>query len=104
MPKIDFTRAITPEMIEARRTDKRRIEIRDECGRRIRAVLDDVTQLNVQGAALSGALSDADMAAFRAAKTWISDMRDACRSAIQTGSEPDWPDLPAAAEALAKRF
>jgi len=85
--------------------------LKAECRWRIDAVLSDATQRNLTAyaadLALKGFLSPAeqsDVATARSAREWVMQMLAACRSAIASGNEPEWPEVPFGVVALAERF
>lgn len=84
-------------------------DLNSACAKRIYAILSDSTQKNLTAygtdIALGGAeLVPGDVATMRAARLWVAAMQDACRAAIQFGTEPDWPPVPDGVVALAERF
>ena len=94
--------------------------IKDECGRRIRAVMkDDVTQLNLLAEGLvlgrrekknKQKTGDSDrLDALAAAHGWVRDMQKACRGLIAAEEEnysvdDNWPALPAGVAGLIAEF
>ncbi|NCO21879.1 MAG: hypothetical protein GW905_07735 [Rhodobacterales bacterium] len=102
MTNIDFMQLVTATEMAALAANARAAALKSVCAARILAVLDERTLLNVQGAVLAGELDPAEMDVFRAGRSWVTDMQDACRTA--TDNDPLWPDLPDSVAALAARF
>lgn len=98
MSNIDFSQAITAEAKAAAVLEARAAALKGECRRRITAIFDMPTQINMaaQGDAV-------DMPDIKRAQKWIRAMRMACRAAI-AGEEPVWPEAPAGARELAARY
>lgn len=85
--------------------DRRAPALNAECRDRILSVLSESTQRNftAYGAELAfkaatGEALDAeevaDAAVLRAAREWTVDMLSACRAAIETNADPEWPAVP----------
>lgn len=104
MPNIDFSKLETAEARNRRREERRRAALKAEAARRINAVLDQQTQLNLIAAAVAGALSPAEMAVFRASRRWIADTLEASRIAAAAGDKPEWPEPPSGLAQLAERY
>ncbi|KZY30440.1 hypothetical protein A3731_24940 [Roseovarius sp. HI0049] len=126
MTNIDHSQIVTVAMKQARLRTARQNAAKAECARRIEAVVDLATQMNLAAAlsahtadtqrgtapsdatAISG-LSDQDIATLLEMRRWITGMRQACARAADAPDEPPgaddhWPDPPAALAALAARF
>jgi hypothetical protein len=65
------------------------------------ALLDGASRADALSA--SG-LQDGDLALAQSWKAWVAAMQDACRTAIATGDDPSWPDVPQGVTELAARF
>lgn len=104
MTNIDFDRVITSEQLAADASAARVAAIKTECTSRITTYMDMHTVMNLQGAVLSGALTSEQMSVFTAAQGWVRAMQVACRAAIMTGADPDWPAVPDGVALLAAEF
>lgn len=104
MTNIDFQQVVTSEAKAADKAAARAQAIKSECAARITAIVNERALLNIQGAAIAGALTDKQVKAFEAARRWIAGMQAECRSAIAGGAAPDWPKPPASVRALAADF
>ena len=81
----------------ARRVDRERRRINEECRARILAVVDETAQLNLNAAVGAGALNAAQMDVYRAGVAWIHGMRAA-------QADGNWPDVPVGVAELAAEF
>jgi hypothetical protein len=104
MPNIDFSQLISAEAKAEEVAKERARGIKAECEMRIVTLLDTYTVANMQGAAIAGELSEADMAIFKAARAWVDEMIQASRVAITSGEDPAWPDTPEGVAELAARY
>jgi len=78
--------------------------LKDDCARRILEVLDIPTVSNIQGAFLTGELTLEEQMTFNAGRKWVAAMQEACRSAIASGTDPVWPEVPDGVHDLAAVF
>lgn len=83
--------------------------IREECRRRIVAVLSETTQMNLTAARAAGLLTAEQSAAYDAGVQWIGAMRAKYRalrdaSDATFAADAHWPALPAGVAALATGF
>ena len=105
---IDYTQIITPTAKTEGRRLRRREAARMECRRRIMAVANETTQINVTAAASAGLLTADQMTAWRAALGWVAAMRANWRTLAQSGADlsedANWPALPAGVAELAAAF
>lgn len=106
---IDFSQIITAADKAALSAAQRAETVKAECTRRIVAILDMPTTLNLQGAAIAGALSRAETATFKAARAWMREMQLTCRAMIADDSadpfaDANWPALPEGVSALAALY
>ncbi|SNT26391.1 hypothetical protein [Antarctobacter heliothermus] len=104
MTNIDFAKAQKAEGRTARKQKDRRLALKAEARRRIAAIFDDRTQMNLVGAAIAGDLSRAEIAVFRASRRWIAETLSAHRAAASSGADPKWPDAPTGLAELVARF
>ena len=104
MSNIDYSQLVTAEDKATSAQIAHVDQIKSECSQLIVEVLDVHTVANVQGAAIANELSVDQMAVFVAARTWVASMQAACRTAIETGSDPVWPELPEGVAELAALF
>jgi hypothetical protein len=104
MANIDFAKVQTAEGRTARKQKDRRVALKDEARRRIAAVFDDRTQMNLVGAAIAGDLSRAEMAVFHASRRWVAETLAASRAAASSGADPEWPAAPPGLAELVARF
>jgi len=81
---------------------------KQECGRRIVAVLSEAAQINLTAAAAAGQMSDADSATWRAGLDWIAQMRGTWQPLTEAGLDPsddsNWPPAPTGLAELISRF
>lgn len=126
MTNIDHSRIVTASMTRARQRLARQNAAKAECARRIKAVVDLPTQMNLaaalfahsaetrhgatpgDAAAMPG-LSEQDIVTLLEMRRWITAMRQACaKAAADPGLSPaadgHWPAPPAGLAALAARF
>lgn len=87
---------------------QRQAAAREECRRRILAVVPETAQVNLTAAAVADLLPAADLAAFKAGLGWIAAMR-AAWGPLAAGSadlyaDASWPAVPEGVAALAARF
>ncbi|SNT10886.1 hypothetical protein [Antarctobacter heliothermus] len=104
MANIDFSKVQTNEARAVRKQKDVRVALKAEARRRIAAVFDDRTQMNLVGAAIAGDLSRAEMAVFRASRLWNAETLAASRAAVSSGADPVWPDAPTGLAELVARF
>ena len=78
--------------------------ISTECRTRIITVLDTYTVQNIQGAYMTGDLTDEQKVIFKAGRDWVAAMQDACRISIVNQSDPIWPPVPDGVVDLAELF
>lgn len=109
MNTIDWSRKITAAEAMAHQQDAWATAVRQECSRRISAVLDSHTVANIQGAAIAGQLDGGQMVVFRAGHAWVTEMLATSRRLAQqapgvTEAEDPWPPLPEGVAALAAEF
>ncbi|MEQ8898429.1 MAG: hypothetical protein RID23_15190 [Roseovarius sp.] len=113
MSNIDLSQVITAEDKQRRAAEARQLAAKTECRRRILAVVDEMTQMNLAHALLteharrrSGgsapALTDDDVATILRMQDWIAEMQAACAGAM--GGADHWPAPPGGLAALAARF
>lgn len=99
--------APSAEDVAAQAAAARSLAAREECRRRILAVVPETAQVNLTAAAAADLLSPEDLATFKAGLGWIAAMRAAwpgIAAAGQPVGTADWPTAPAAVAALAARF
>lgn len=111
----------TAEDLAAEAAAARSDAIKSECRAAILAVADETTQANIAQAgviftallaegetraeALSAAgFEDGDLTRATEFRAWVAAMQGACRTAIETGADPVWPDVPTGVSELAARF
>lgn len=104
MPNIDFSKVVTAAVRAQRFGAERREALKAEAVRRIEAVWNRETQLNLIAAVVAGDLSPAEMAVFRASRRRISETLAASRGAASTGNKPEWPERPQSLVELASKF
>lgn len=120
MSNIDLTQVITAGEKTRRAAEARQMAAKTECRRRILAVVDEVTQMNLAHALLSEqarrgagggapALTENEVATIRRMQGWIAEMRAACATATDDPSRPvddaaHWPAPPEGLATLAARF
>lgn len=72
---------------------------REECERRITAIMSAATRDNATAARAAGLMDEADQAMFLTGLTWVAAMRAAWRTMAAEGKDPldddSWPDVPA---------
>lgn len=106
--KLDLTQLITAEK-KAETALAARLEAgRAECARRITAVVNATSQINLAAAAAGGLLSAEDAAVYRQGLIWIATMRAAWRPLAEAGrdlsDDKNWPAPSTAIRDLARRF
>lgn len=89
-----------------RKLAERREAANAECKRRILDVIDYDAQTNIQGEAIAGRLTNAQMQTFADGTAWIHLMRAACHGFYSDldadlYDDANWPDCPADVAALA---
>lgn len=104
MSNIDFTQMIDAEAKQTARAGAARDAAREECRRRILAVLDETAQLNLTAAAAAGTLPAAALETYRAGLQWIGAMRAAWPAVAGDPAGADWPPIPAGLTELAAQF
>lgn len=109
MTNIDFAQVITIEDKAALHSEQHRERVKAACRRRILAVCNEVTQVNLAAANGTGRLMPEQQLHYRALLQWIDDMRQVCRRLQQDMSakietQAHWPDLPEGAAELAASF
>lgn len=119
--QIDFTQAVTAEAKAQTAAMARAAAIKAECRARILAVGSETTQMNIAqagivftAAMLDGApradalaasgLREGDLSLAQGWKAWVAAMQAECRRAIETGTDPVWPEAPEGVADLATRF
>lgn len=78
--------------------------IKAECSRRILGHADAHTQMNLAAHRGAGLLDEADIEVWEQCLHWFTKMQEACRSAIDSGNEPEWPAPPSGLAGLARRY
>ena len=83
--------------------------IKEECGKRIFAIADANTQMNLSAAAATGLLSAEDMDTFKAALGWVAAMRANVATLVGADDEDfaddaKWPTVPAGVAELAAKY
>ncbi|QBF31485.1 hypothetical protein [Thalassococcus sp. S3] len=109
MSNIDFDQMVTAQDKADKAAADHIAAVKAECSSRIYAVLNPPTVSNIQGAAISGELSAADMDTFRAGRLWVDQMLVACRTMVldpssDYRSEASWPAVPEGVNELAARY
>lgn len=119
--QIDFTQAITAEAKAQAAALARATAIKTECRTRILSVGSEATQMNIAQAGIvftaavldgmpradaltASGLRDGDLTLAQGWKAWVTAMQTECRRAIESGTNPVWPDLPEGVADLAARF
>jgi hypothetical protein len=119
--QIDFTQAITAKSKAQFSAITRATEIKTACRARILSVGSEATQMNIAQAGIvftavlldglpradaltASGLREGDLTLAQAWKAWVAAMQTECRRAIETGTDPIWPDLPQGVAELAARF
>ena len=100
---------------------QRATAIKAECRTRILSVGSEATQMNIAQAGIvftaavldgmpradaltASGLRDGDLTLAQGWKAWVTAMQTECRRAIESGTNPVWPDLPEGVADLAARF
>lgn len=119
--QIDFTQAITAESKAQAAAITRATEVKTACRARILSVGSEATQMNIAQAGIvftavlldgmpradaltASGLREGDLTLAQGWKAWVAAMQTECRRAIETGTDPIWPDLPQGVAKLAARF
>lgn len=107
--------------LAAEETADRAAQLKLACRDAILAVADETTQANItqagviftammaQGETHAAAMAaagfeDDDLTHVTEFRAWIAGMQTACRTAIDTGDDPVWPDVPTGVYELVARF
>ena len=125
MSNIDLTKLVTADDKARRAAEARALAAKEECRRRILAVVDAATQMNLVQAMLvrdtgphgepgeeqvaAPTLRDGDVATIHQMQVWIAAMRAACAAIAGDPSHPPaadahWPAPPDGLAELADRF
>ena len=83
--------------------------VKDECKKRIYAVADETTQMNLAAAAATDLLSSEDLSTFKASLAWVAAMRANVATLVAADDEDyaadaKWPAVPAGAVELGKKY
>jgi len=119
--QIDFSQAITAEAKAQAAAFERAAALKADCRARILSVSSETTQMNIAQAGIvftaaiingepradalaASGLQEGDLDLAQGWKAWVAAMQVECRRAIETGTDPLWPEVPEGVAALAARF
>ncbi len=108
MSNIDLSRMITAADKEAAAQEALRGTAREECRRRITALINATAQINLAAAAAAGLLTKRQIAVYQEGLAWIGCMRavwpDLAQSGADPGDDANWPAVPPGMAQLADLF